>query len=143
MVSVNPRPDPSDEHAVALMGWLMKQVSRTIAAEDWGGLRPSHFRMLSAVPAQGVRISELAERLAMSKQGCGQFVTQLVGTGHLTVEVPPGDRRSRFVRRTPVGDRAVADFTERVGRLEDGWAQQVGARRYAAFRAVLEELAAP
>ena len=51
------------------------------------------------------RVTELAERVRMTKQGCGQFVTQLVETGHLAVEADPDDRRVRRVRRTAKGRR--------------------------------------
>jgi hypothetical protein len=39
----------------------------------------------------------------MTKQACGQFVTQLSRSRHVVVRVPPGDRRVRVVERTAVG----------------------------------------
>src|SRR4051794_8526428 len=105
---------PSDELQVPLlMGLLFREVRAALATEEWGGLRQSHFRVISSVPHQGVSVTELAEMLGMSKQGCGQFVTSLVATGHLKVEQDPSDRRVRLVRRTPKGTRTIAAVTRR------------------------------
>ena len=63
--------------------------------------------MLFSVPAEGVSITELAERVGMTKQGCGQFVSQLTDEGYLTQAADPRDRRARVVRRTAAGRRMV------------------------------------
>ncbi len=79
----------------------------------------------------------------MSKQGCGQFVTTLVESGHLRVAADRRDKRVRLVRRTAKGNRTVAAVTSRMLEIEDDWADRVGRQRYRAFRRVLEELAQP
>jgi DNA-binding MarR family transcriptional regulator len=133
---------PQDEVQVALlMGLLFREISQTFADEDWGGLRQSSFRVISAVPEGGINVTELGDRLGMTKQGCGQFVTQLEQTGHLRTEADPSDRRVRRVHRTPRGHETIAAVTQRMLRLEDDWAQIVGERRYRTFRRVLEEIA--
>ena len=133
---------PQDELQVALlMGLLFRDISRTFEDEDWDGLRQSHFRVISGVPDQGISVTELGERLGMTKQGCGQFVTRLERTGHLRTEADPDDRRVRRVHRTTLGQETIAAVTARMLRLEDDWAELVGERRYRTFRSVLEELA--
>ena len=103
---------PQDELQVALlMGLLFREITETFAAEDWDGLRQSHFRVISAVPEGGISVTELGERLGMSKQGCGQFVTQLEQSGHLRTEADPADRRVRRVHRTPRGHGTIAAVT--------------------------------
>lgn len=128
-------------HVMDLVGELFDEVRDVFAAEDWGGLRPSHFRVIAAVPPEGVSVTELAERVGMTKQGVGQFVTTLVASGHLAVGRDTTDRRIRLVRRTPDGSRTSAAVTGRILALEEGWAARVGERRYRTFRRVLEELA--
>jgi DNA-binding MarR family transcriptional regulator len=140
MTSVNHAAAPEEQHVPMLMGLLLNDVRATFAAEDWGGLRQSHFRVMTSVPAEGISITELGERVGMSKQGCGQFVSHLVETGHLTVTTDPGDRRTRIVMRTPLGHRTVRRVSARIARIEAEWAERVGSRRYATFRRVLEQL---
>lgn len=141
MTSVKSFVPRTERHAALLMGLLMRQVHDVFAAEDWKGLRQSHFRVISAVPPEGITITELGERVGMTKQGCGQFVTQLSQTGHLRVEHSPADRRTRIVYRTSAGNRTIAAVTARNLRLEQDWAEQVGPERYRVFREVLEDLA--
>lgn len=131
---------PDGEQAADLMGWLLKRVSRTVTSEDHAGLRSSHYRLLKAVPPQGIAMAELGTAVGMTAQGSGQFVRYLVGTGHLSVGVDETDRRVRIVRRTLLGDDAVEAITARLDEMESEWAALVGPRRYATFRAVLAEL---
>ena len=127
-------------HVPQMVGKLMFEVRDTFAAEDWDGLRQSHFRIIAYVPRDGISVTELALALRMSKQACGQFVTQLAATGHLAIRADATDRRVRLVIRTPLGDRTLKAANARIRRIEREWARRVGADRYATFREVLEEL---
>jgi DNA-binding MarR family transcriptional regulator len=122
------------------MGRLMQEVRDIFAAEDWDGLRQSHFRLMSYVPRNGIRITDLAERLGMTKQASGQFVSFLIGTGHLEARSDPRDARVRVVVRTALGDQTVKSVDARIRGIERAWAKVVGPARYADFRQVLVEL---
>ena len=136
---------PADElHLQMLIGLLFNRIHAGLgstADEGWGGLRKSHLRVLQGVPGEGTSVTELAERVGLTKQGCGQLVTQLVDLGQLTEEDHPSDGRVRLVRRSPAGERTLRDFREAIDTLEGELARTVGVRRYREFRAVLEELA--
>ena len=129
-----------EPHLAALLGRVFEAMRRTLRTEDWGGLRPVHFRLLEAVPLAGTTITELAPVLFMTKQAVGQFVTSLVNTGHLEVRVDPNDRRRRLVALTVQGERTVAAVAARMHLLEQEWAQRVGEQRYREFRSVLDQL---
>ena len=90
---------PREElHATLLIGLLLGEVRRAFASEDWNGLRQSHFRVISAVPPEGISVTELGERVGMSKQGCGQFVTSLVQSGHRLLALPLPRQHGRQLR---------------------------------------------
>jgi DNA-binding MarR family transcriptional regulator len=132
----------SDErHILLALGNLMAQSRTRVLAEGESGLRPSHHRVLGHVPPEGVTVTDLAQRVGMTKQGIGQFVTQLTESGHLVVDASPGDRRVRVIRRTGKGDAAVRRLSGLLDGLEADWANRVGTRRYDEFRAILDELA--
>ena len=139
MVAVNP---PGGPHVAMFLGELLGQVRAEFFEEDWAGLRPSHVRVLSSVPEAGCPVTELAALVGMTKQGCGQFVTTLVGSGHLADSRAATDRRVRLVTRTPRGDATLVRFAALLERVEERWRDAVGPRRYASFRSVLEELSA-
>lgn len=124
-----------------LLGNLFVRIRAEVAHLTVDGLRFSHIRVLDAVPADGAGVTALAERLGMTKQGCGQFVTQLVATGHVATEPAADDRRVRVVRLTVAGERLLVEVRAAMARAEDDFAAEVGPRRYATFRRVLEDLA--
>ena len=123
------------------LGNLMTASRARLLADGEPGLRPSHHRVIGHVPPEGITVTDLAERVGMTKQGIGQFVSQLTESGHLTVERDDDDRRVRVVRRTPKGEESVRRLSELLDGLEADWANRVGTRRYEEFRAVLDELA--
>ena len=123
------------------LGNLMTASRARLLADGEPGLRPSHHRVIAHVPQEGITVTDLAERVGMTKQGIGQFVSQLTESGHLTVERDDDDRRVRVVRRTPKGEESVRRLSELLDGLEADWANRVGTRRYEEFRAVLDELA--
>src|SRR5690242_17221934 len=139
MTSVNP---PGGRHVALLLGELLQATRDAFFEQEWAGLRPSHVRVLSPVPDGGCAVTELAALVGMTKQGCGQFVTALVGTGHLAESRGSTDRRVRLVTRTPAGDRTLVRFAGLMATLEEQWRDAVGPRRYATFRDVLVELSA-
>jgi DNA-binding MarR family transcriptional regulator len=129
-----------DPHVLALLDAVMGRFRRIVATEEWGGLRASHFRVLGHVPGGGITITDLAERLGMTKQGCGQFVSGMVDLGLLRTSQDPDDGRARVVTLTSAGRRMNERFERRVALVEQEWADAVGSRRYATFRAVLAQL---
>jgi DNA-binding MarR family transcriptional regulator len=133
VVDPSPRSDAAlveDRRLPVLMGGLLKQVSLAVLEADLDGLRASHLRLLAALPAEGLTITELSTRLGMTKQGCGQHVTHLVRTGHLHVGVSATDRRARTVRCTPQGHQAAAAFDDVVAAVERRWAATLGEADY-------------
>jgi len=125
-----------------LMAGLFGRLRAELDDGTLEDLRMSHVRVMAGVPPEGINVTELAHLAGMSKQGCGQFVTQLVGTGHLRTEPDPADARVRLVRRTRQGDRFMESVYAALARMEVAFAAQVGERRFATFRRVMAELAA-
>ena len=61
--------------------------------------------------------------------------------GYLTRERDPADSRARIVRLTARGRRLHESALAAHARIEDEWAEAVGAERFEQLRATLEELA--
>ncbi len=105
------------------------------------GLRPSQLRLLSLLPRDGARLTDLTGVAGMTKQGLGQYMDELQELGYVSSTQHPADRRTRILARTPAGDAAVAATNQVYEALEAGWAGEVGERRWATFRSVLAQLA--
>ncbi len=124
-----------------MLGVLFEEARQLVLRDGEDGLRPSQLRVIDSVPREGgITVTELAERVGMTKQGIGQFVTQLAQDGYLVTESDPDDRRVRIVRRTRLGHEATLRLAGVLRGLEQDWADRVGKQRYRDFRVVLDEI---
>ena len=155
MTSVNglpaaPDPDPPWHFAVLMdMAWrafrrqLEERVGphmRSRSAATGTRLRPSHMRLLSLTPPAGMRVTDLAARVGMTKQALGEFVATLQDAGLVEVTVDQRDRRVRLVRPTPAGQELQRVIESAIAGIERRWAAEVGPERWATFREVLAEI---
>jgi len=116
-------------------------IGLRLGAAPLDGLRASHLRLLSLIPREGARLTDLVDVARMTKQGLGQFMDVLQELGYITSSQDPSDRRTRILARTTKGDEAVEATNRVYALLEERWAAEVGPRRWATFRSVLAELA--
>ena len=104
-------------------------------------LRPAHVQVLAGGPIDGLRVTELADRAAMTKQSMHELVVHLERCGYVRREPDPADARARLVRLTARG-RALQETAHAASaRLHLAWREQVGAERFAALWTALQELA--
>jgi DNA-binding MarR family transcriptional regulator len=140
MTDVKGRLPAVEPHLPMLMGMVFAHLRERVA-EDAPELRPSQLRVLEWLPPDGLTISELADSVEMTTQGCGQFVRQLEGLGMVEVAVAEHDARARRVRITARGRDAVRRATLVLRACDEEWAERVGPERYRVFREVLAEVA--
>jgi DNA-binding MarR family transcriptional regulator len=119
---------------------MARELGATLADSSFPELRGSHRRILQMVPADGIRITDLAAIADMTKQALGEFVDRLEQSGYVVSRRSETDGRVRIVSRTPLGD-AAADETERViTSVEQRWRAEIGLARYDGMMAALREL---
>src|SRR3954451_18341273 len=114
-----------EPHVMHALGNLMSETRALVLAEGERGLRPSHHRVIGHVPAEGISVTDLADRVGMTKQGIGQFVTQLTQVGHLAVTLNPEDRPTRIARRPAKGNAGSRRLVGLMDSLEKTWADRV------------------
>lgn len=103
--------------------------------------RTSHTTLLPHIPlAGGVRQTELAQRLGVSKQAVGQLVDELEGLGVLTRWADPGDGRARQVGYTPRGRTLMAEGLAELETLDAELAEHLGPASGALHGALLAAL---
>jgi DNA-binding MarR family transcriptional regulator len=102
-------------------------------------LHPSHTAVIPNLPAAGLRLTELAERLRVSVQRAGQLVQELEKRGYVERARDASDRRARLVRYSARGRRLQqdaarvneelwAELSRRLGRAKlDHLAEAIGA----------------
>ncbi|HYY55205.1 MAG TPA: MarR family transcriptional regulator [Candidatus Dormibacteraeota bacterium] len=97
--------------------------------------------MFARIDEDGTRLTELAERAAMTKQSMGELVDDLVARGYLERTPDPRDARARIVRPTARGRRHLRDARKVVGEVEAELERRIGPGRARALREALREIA--
>lgn len=107
----------------------------------YSDLLESHFAAFSYPLPDGVRPSDFARQVGMSRQAANYLVGQLERMGYLERRA---DRRGgrRLIYLTRKGWKVVDVMWSALRQIQLEWADEVGARRFADFMTVLRKLAA-
>ena len=89
----------------------------------------------------GTRLTELAERARMTKQGMMLLVDDLESRGFVRRVADPEDARAKIVRLTTKGRTYVAESRRALQAVEGRARRGLGDRRYEQVRVALEWLA--
>lgn len=119
---------------------IVQRIGQALAAAGFEDLRPAHFAVFRSLPAEPVRLTDLAERAQVTKQSMGALVEHLVAHGYLERAPDPHDRRAQLLRRTARGWEVERVARATIRALEREWAAALGAERYATFRDTLRDL---
>jgi DNA-binding MarR family transcriptional regulator len=117
---------------------LDEAALRRIAAQHAGPrLRRSHTSLLPHIDLEGTRVSDLAERLGVTKQAVSQLVDDLEQLGVLARVSDPEDARARRVIFTERGRRGLLEGLAVLRALESELAASVGETCMKHLRAAL------
>jgi DNA-binding MarR family transcriptional regulator len=102
--------------------------------------RPALMRVLPHLSTAGIRPTELARRLDVSKQAVSQVLADLQQQGLVEQTTDPTDGRAQLVRLTDAGLLAFAQGLGVLAALEYALEQEVGADALAQTKATLQLL---
>lgn len=103
-------------------------------------LDAAHLGVIQYPGPQGLRPSELAERLRMSKQAVNYQLGELERLGYIERRPDPEDGRSRRIALTERGVAAGHTIRDAVSEMEQEWSRKLGNRQFAQLRALLVKL---
>lgn len=90
------------------------------------GARMRHLAMMPHLDLEGTRVTELARRMEMTKQGIGQLVDELEDLG-LVERVPdPEDGRAKLVRFTKAGRTSLLEGLSALETVDQELAEALG-----------------
>jgi DNA-binding MarR family transcriptional regulator len=121
--------------------WQRVRARLQDAVRDAGftDLQDAHFAAFTYPLPDGVRPSELARNMRMSRQAANYLIVQLEGLGYLERHAPPGsDQRLVYLseRGRQVGETIYACLRQ----LQAEWADEVGHSEFNRFMEVLRHL---
>lgn len=122
---------------------LSSELVSGLEERGYPDLRPGHASVFLHVDRRaGTRLTELARRARMTKQGMMLVVDDLESRGYVRRAPDPEDARAKVVKLTAHGRRAAGECRRAVQALEARTRRSLGERRYGALREALDEILA-
>lgn len=135
-----PRPDFGILLVLAYQEFVI-ELREAVAARGFTDQGRSDGYVLRALDAAPLTVSELAERLAISKQGAGQIVDDMERRGYVERHPDPRDGRARLLHLSERGTAALAAARRFHARYERRLVREHGAEAVDALRTVLTAMA--
>jgi DNA-binding MarR family transcriptional regulator len=121
---------------------LATELAAELTERGYEELRPGHAAVFLHVDRRGgTRLTDLAARAHITKQGMMLAVDDLESRGFVRRVADPADARAKMVRLTARGRSAAAECRRAVQAVELRARRQLGDRRYEILRDALDELA--
>ena len=122
---------------------LRTRMLQRLHERGFDDLDPPHLVVLQYPGPQGLRPSELAERLRMTKQALNYQLGELERLGYVERRPDPADGRSRRIALTSRGEAMGHAIRDAVAEMEQEWSAKLGAARFGHLRDLLVELNEP
>lgn len=113
-----------------------------LRAAGYDDIRDVHHALFKYPGPHGMRPTELADHVGLSKQALNPLLNDLEAAGYLTRQATERDGRHRVLLLTERGEALLADAKAILEEIDTELAAEIGPRRYGTFRAVLSELPA-
>ncbi len=133
---------PPTVGALTRLAWLAfrERVYDAIVEAGYSDLPRTHALVFRYPTIEGMRPTELAEEMVLSKQAMNDLLRQLEAKGYLELRTDPADGRARLIALTKRGS-ALMKLTRVVAQdISAEWGQAVGYRRLNALRRTLVDL---
>src|SRR4051794_24402504 len=109
-------------------------------ASGFGDFDAPYLPVFQYPGPQGMRPSDLASRLRISKQALNYLLGELERLGYLERRPDPNDQRAKRIALTSRGVGAVSVIREAVEETEAAWSERLGPKRFAQLRRLLVDL---
>lgn len=117
------------------------RLQEAVREAGFTDLHDAHFAAFTYPLPNGVRPSELARKMRMSRQAANHLISQLEGLGYLERRAPPGTPQ-RLVYLSPRGQKVGETIYASLRRLQAEWADEIGHDEFTGFMDVLRKLSA-
>ena len=121
---------------------LDAQFDQGMAAAGFDDIRAAHCPVMEVMSAEGLGLTELANRSQMTKQAVGELVRYLEKRGYVSVAPDPEDGRRKLVQLTEKGWAAMEAGVKVADERERRLAGEIGERRLATVAKALGEIGA-
>lgn len=119
--------------------WFEERLLESAPQYGYTFITPAMNRLFAHMPRDPVSISELARRLAVSRQAVHQTAAEACRRGILELIEDPQDARVRKVQFTDKGLAMVRNASRSVTSIEGDLKRRLGDRDFLALQRILEK----
>jgi DNA-binding MarR family transcriptional regulator len=143
------RTDAKADEGAPYVGALLRQclehvrvrIEADLKSAGFTDFQPAHLAVFSFPPPDGVRPSDLARRIRMSRQATNHIIGQLEAMGYLERRAKrKGERRRIYLTPRTWGMVKIVHAT--LLKIQGEWAADIGPDRFGDFMTTLRRLAA-
>jgi DNA-binding MarR family transcriptional regulator len=120
--------------------WVRDQLYAGVIAAGYDDLNAAHVALWRYPGLEGLRPSQLADRVGITKQSVNDLLGHLEAHGYLLRVPDPADRRARVIRLTSRGRRLEQTIYTEAEAAQQRIAQILGPRRFAQLHSSIEQL---
>jgi len=122
--------------------WVRREIHADVLAAGYDDLNPAHVAVFRNPSPDGMRPSELADEMQITKQSVNGLLGHLERQGYLVREPDPADSRSRRIHLTDLGRDVERVTWKAAARAERRAAELLGEDRLEDLRQTLADLVA-
>jgi DNA-binding MarR family transcriptional regulator len=119
---------------------VVERLHRALLENGFDDIEGPQLGVLLWPGPEGMRPSELAARMRITKQALNYLLGDLERRGYIERRPDPDDRRSRRIALTDRGRSLIPVIRSAVADTEREWAAALGEARFAQLRELLVEL---
>jgi DNA-binding MarR family transcriptional regulator len=119
---------------------FIERLFEQLARAGYADVHPAHASVFQHLPAEGMRVTELARRTQLTKQYLGRLVGDLEALGYLERAPDPTDGRAKVVRLSGRGREITRVAEGIIANIEAVWAQRIGQQEHTDLRRHLIDL---
>jgi DNA-binding MarR family transcriptional regulator len=108
---------------------IRAEIADALRNHGYRDITPAHIYVFQTPGPDGVRPTELANRVLMTKQAMNHLLAGLEQRGYLKRVTGPGDGRARVLRLTSKGRRLTNLIQASSVEIERRWQNELGATR--------------
>lgn len=119
---------------------VLQRMLRALHEHGFDDIDAPHLGVLLWPGPEGMRPSDLAARMRVTKQALNYLLGELERLGYLERRPDPDDGRARRIAITDRGKALIPVIRDAVAETEREWAAELGAKRFAQLRRLLLDL---
>src|SRR3954471_6622375 len=120
--------------------WIWAENFEAVVRAGYHDVNPAHVSLFRYPGLDGYRMTDIAQRMQVTKQSVHELIGHLETLGYLVREPDPSNRRARLVRLTPKGRGLQDTIRAQAQDAERQVAAIVGERRFSQLQRTLAAL---